>query len=338
MQAKMMLFISFVVFGLIFLFDFAEVTRKFPISNMQETMFAIKLSLMRVPITFCEIYGYIYLITATFSLWNLCYSNQMTILKSVGKSPQQILFPFIFFSICLALLWLLIIHPLSNSSYEYYSQNAHSKYLDENTGENIWVDYPSDEKIFFIKKISDGNISGLYIFDIGKNSKLFAKKAKIGEKMWELNDVTIINYENSSTIEKVEKIILCNDSVKVVNMLSKPPEKHSIYQLCKIYGVSGSTIATLRTYELEFHKLLSTCVNFLLFALIAAVVCFPMNRYKTKTNVAIKIIGFSFILRFLNNICNAMANTGALSIIAATWTTTLSLMCLAIAILIWKEA
>ncbi|MDR0678163.1 MAG: LptF/LptG family permease, partial [Holosporaceae bacterium] len=93
-QLKTMVFVSIAVFFLILLFDFAEVTRKYPISNMQETLFSIKLSLLRTPSIFCEILHYVYFITATFSLWNLCQSHQITIIKSSGRSPQQILYPF----------------------------------------------------------------------------------------------------------------------------------------------------------------------------------------------------------------------------------------------------
>jgi lipopolysaccharide export LptBFGC system permease protein LptF len=330
-----MSFVSFAAFGLIFLFDFAEVTRKFPISNLKEILFAINLSLMRVPITFCEISGYIYLITATFSLWNLCNSHQMTVLKSVGKSPQQILFPFIIFATFLSLFWLFLIHPLSNIFYEKYNESA--GHFGRNISENVWMDYPNENKIFFIRKMVGSSIDGLHIFDQWKNLKIFAKRAEFSGEALELEDITIINYDSNPITKKSDKIIVTDTFLSIVKILSKHPESHAIYQLCKLYKIPPQNRVSLRMYEFAFHKLLSNCLNFLIFALIAAVICFPINRYKTKTNVAIKIIIFSIMLRFLNNVCDALANTGALSIIAAAWSTSISIMCILIAILICKE-
>ena len=45
MQLKVMLFISLFMSYLILLLDFTEVTRKFQISNIEQVLFAIKLSL-----------------------------------------------------------------------------------------------------------------------------------------------------------------------------------------------------------------------------------------------------------------------------------------------------
>jgi lipopolysaccharide export LptBFGC system permease protein LptF len=70
----------------------------------------------------------------------------------------------------------------------------------------------------------------------------------------------------------------------------------------------------------------------------AAVICFPINRYKTRTNVAVKVIATSVLLRFANNILESLARAGLMSMPFACWAAVAALFCAAISLLIWKEA
>jgi lipopolysaccharide export LptBFGC system permease protein LptF len=339
MQFKAMLFVSFFTFCLIFLFNFAEMTRKFPISTYPETLFTIKLALLKVPATFCEVLHYLYFITATFSLWSLCNSNQMTILKSSGKSPQQILFPFVSFAFCMAMFWLFAAHPYGKISNEIYNQTVFADSSDHGVNENIWVDYTKENQVIFIKKILNNNIDGLFIFDTKRNKRIFAKRAIIGEKWWDLRNVTIIDQNNNCIINSVDKLVLYNNiSFALIKILAKPPANHDVYQLRKIYKIQKRDQIKLRFYELELHKLLANCVSFILFALIAGIICFPINRYKTKTNIAIKVIGSAFILRFANNMSESLAYSGVFSVKLASWAIILALLCISTALLVWREA
>lgn len=336
-QTKAMLFVSFFLFGLIFLFDFAEITRKFPISSFQETIFALELSFYKVPITFCEVLCYAYFITATFSLWSLCHSNQITIMKSIGKSPQQILFPFIIFAIFMALTWLFVAHPLGQLSEEYYERKIlkNENYQSE-INENIWIDYGKKNQIIFIKKISNNLLEGIHIFDIFKNYRIFAQNGTMKNGLLILKNVVII--ENGTLKNLNETTIYNGISNELIQILSKPPQKQNIYQLYAIYNIQNQNNVVLKIYELELHKLIVTCVSFILFSLFAAIICFPINRYKSKTNIALKVISLAIFLRFSNNILESFAYSGVLSIICATWSMTIVLISLSIAILIWKEA
>lgn len=335
MQLKAMLFVSFFMFCLILLFDFAEVTRKFPISNVEQVLFSMKLSLLRTPNTFCEILHYVYFITATFSLWHLCSSNQMTILKSAGRSPQQILFPFITFAFCIAAIWLFILHPGGNYTEDKYNELAKSQTREAN--ENIWIDYVKDNKLIFIKRIVKNKINGLYIFDIRENKRIFAKQAKINKNKWNLRNITVVNCSSNST-KIVNNMILYNKvSSKLIELLKKPPRKHNIYSLSNVYQIQKADQVCLQLYEFELHKLLANCMYFILFALIAAAICFPINRYRTRTTIAIQLIMIAMILRFANNMVDSLARTNVIGIVPGAWAIVITTLFITIGVLIWKE-
>jgi lipopolysaccharide export system permease protein len=334
-----MIFVSASVFFLILLFDFAEITRKFPISRLSETLFVIKLSLLRTPSTFGEILHYIYFVTATFSLWSLCKSNQMTILKSSGHSPQQILYPFMSFALLAALIWLLMLHPVGLYCEKLYHQRTGGDVVTADPAEinrDVWVDCSGSNEIIFMKSIRENSMEGISIFNTKDGRRTFARRATVKEGSWILENVALVNGDKT---ENYDVLRMCSRvSLELMQLLLKSPQKQNIYHLSRIYGIQAKDRVALKFYELEFHKLLANCATFLLFSLLAAVICFPINHYKTKTDVAVKVIATSVLLRFANNILESLARAGLMSMPLACWAVVGSLFCAAVALLIWREA
>lgn len=336
-QLKTIIFVSVSVFFLILLFDFAEVSRKFSITNFSEVLYALKLSFLRTPITFCEIINYVYFITATFTLWDLCRSQQITILKSIGRSPKQILIPFISFSIFIGMFWLFVFHPIGIKSENMYNraiESNSSSSIEKN--HDIWIDFGKDKYVAFIKTIDKDKLSGFYLFDLKKNERLIAKSGEIDSNIVTLQNIAQLkdnNFQNSESMK-----IFDNISSELIELLSLPPHRHNIYSLYKVYKIQKRDKVNLRLYELALQKLLANCATFILFALIAAVICFPINRYKSKTNIAIKVIFSVLFLRFSNSLLESMAYAGIISVVLSSWAVVLILIFLSIAVLVWKEA
>ena len=336
-QLKTIIFVAISVFSLILLFDFAEVSRKFPITTLSEIFYALKLSLLRTPITFCEIINYVYFITATFSLWDLCRSHQITILKSIGKSPQQILVPFISFSIFIAMCWLFVFHPVGIRSENLYRRAIEEKSSSSFEKNNdIWIDFGKNKYVVFVKSIDKNQLSGFYLFNLKKNERVMAKSGEIDSNVITLKNVTILKNNQFQNLETVK--IFDNISSELIDLLSLPPHRQDVYSLYKVYKIQNRDKVSLRLYELALQKLLANCATFILFALIAAVICFPINRYKTKTNIAIKVIFSALFLKFANSMLESLAYAGVISVVLSSWAVVLILMCLSVSVLIWKEA
>ncbi len=336
-QLKTIAFVSVSVFFLILLFDFAEVSRKFSIASFSEILFALKLSFLRTPITFCKVINYVYFITATFSLWDLCQSHQITILKSIGKSPQQILIPFISFSVFVGMVWLFAFHPLGIKSENLYKravEDQSSSSIEKNN--DIWIDFGKDKYVVFLKTIEKNKLSDFYLFDLKKNESIIAKSGEINSNIVTLYNVSLLKNNKFQNLESIK--IFDNISSELIELLSLAPYKQDIYSLYKVYKIQEQDKVNLRLYELELQKLLANCASFVLFALIAAVICFPINRYKSKTNIAVKVIFSVLFLRFTNGLLESLAYAGVISVILSSWAVVLILILLSIAILVWKEA
>lgn len=334
MQFKSMLFVAFLVFGLIYLFDFIEVMRKFPISDFFSLITILKFAFLKSPLTFCEVMHYVYFITATFNLWSLCNSQQLTVMKSSGKSPTQILFPFVSFAFLSALSWLFILHPLSIYSDAKYKKYASSQEI-INQNKNIWIDYSARNKLIYIGEIKNNKLFDITIFSINTGEKIVAAFAEIENDKWIFENISTINQGRVQHRLKIKaRNFLSKD---LIQLLSNIPKKSDIYSLYKIYIVQHKSGTELREYALEFHKLIANCATFILFALIAAMICFPINRYRSKTNITIQVIFYSIFIKFANNICNMLALNGILSVSLASWGIILILSLLSVSVLVWKE-
>lgn len=336
MQLMSVIFISSAVFCLILLFDFAEMARKYPISTLAEACFALKLACLRSPYTLCEVMHYVYFIAATANLWSLCASHQLTVLKSTGQSPKQILKPFLIFATLLGACWLFVFHPLGLTAKRHYDCIInHSQYVDTNS--NIWINNVEKKQVIFVNDIHQNLLSQLCIFSTENNDKLIAQSACVENSTWRLNNVTEI--KNGDTYQH-DQLTITRELISkdLVNMVAKHPKQHNVYSLSNVYDIEESTGASLQLYRLELHRLLANSASFIIFVLLAAVICFPINRYKAKTGVAIKVIFFSLLLRVCNNMCESFAYTEVISVGLACWATLLILLSLSIATLIWKEA
>jgi len=151
-----------------------------------------------------------------------------------------------------------------------------------------------------------------------------------------LQNVSRIKNSKSQNLKSVK--IFDNISSELIELLSLPPYRHDVYSLHKVYKIQKRDKISLRLYELALQKLLANCATFILFALIAAVICFPINRYKSKTNIAVKVIFSVLFLRFSNSLLESMAYAGVISVVLSSWAVVLILIFLSIAVLIWKEA
>ena len=126
-------------------------------------------------------------------------------------------------------------------------------------------------------------------------------------------------------------------SNELIDLLKKPPRKHNIYSLSKVYPIQKADQVGLQFYEFELHKLLANCMHFILFALIAAAICFPINRYQTRTTIAIQVIVIAMILRFANNMVDSLARTNVIGVVLGAWAIVITAVFITIGVLIWKE-
>jgi lipopolysaccharide export LptBFGC system permease protein LptF len=254
-------------------------------------------------------------------------------LKAAGKSPKQILLPFFSFAAFIAGIWLFAVHPAGLFWEAKYNENVG---VSSKNNCGVWIDCPQSDRVIFIKTVDGDKMEVVSVFNLKDNGRIFARRAAIEKDAWNLENVAIVENDGirSADAMKIPGVV----SLELTKLLSNAPQKQDVYSLYKVYKIRARDRAILRLYELELHKLLANCFSFLLFALIAAVVCFPINRYKTKTGIAIKVISAAAFLKFANGMLESLAYSEAVPAAFALWAVPLMLTCVSVAALIWREA
>lgn len=334
MQIKIMLFVACFVIGFVFVFTFADMIRKIPTSANFPLGLCIYLSLLRTPYTCCELAGYIYLIAATFSLWNLSQSHEITVLKSIGKSSRQILVPYFFLSFLIGISFIFIVQPIC-VKIERFADYQDKIYLSKSTMYSNYVWMKNKDEIIFMRKLWKTGISGLSITNYKTNEALYASSVKITADGWKLTDG--YNYSDNKSEAFKEKTIGKVIGDEELEIYSVPPQRCSIYVLLHCLFSKKSYATDIAKYIINLNKILANGIIFFLFSMIAAIVCLPLNRYKTKTFVSSGVCGSAILLHLFSGICESMGNNGSLSPIVCLWIPMVVAFSLSLALLIWKE-
>ena len=185
--------------------------------------------------------------------------------------------------------WLFVFHPVGIKSENLYKRAVEansSSSIEKN--HDIWIDFGKDRYVVFIKTIDKNQLSDFHLFDLKKNECLIAKSGEINSNVITLKNVSVLKDNRFQNLESIK--IFDNISSELIELLSLAPHRHDIYSLYKVYKIQKQDKVNLRLYELTLQKLLANCASFILFALIAAIICFPINRYKSKTNIAMQVI------------------------------------------------
>ena len=157
------------------------------------------------------------------------------------------------------------------------------------------------------------------------------------ENKWDLRNITVVDCSLNAT-KTVNNMTLYNKvSNELINLLKKPPRKHNIYSLSKVYPIQKDDQVGFQLYEYELQKLLSNCMHFILFALITSAICFSRNRYQTRTTIATQVIVIAMILLFANNMIDSLASTNIIGVVLGPWAIVLIAVFITLGVLIWKE-
>ncbi len=335
LQLKVFLGISLFVFSFIGLFSLVDIIRKIPKDFSSPISSGLIIALCKSFILFNEVFGYVYFVSAVIVLWKLANTNQITIMKTIGKSARVIISPFLKLGLFISVFWILSIHPCCM----YLSKNLkniENILLQKKTPQTFctWISKKGENKeIIYIYNIVNNDIDGLSIFY--DKSTIYASKAKIKESVWELKDGYEIIKEEPRIFS--EKNIKPPITIEEIFRFSVPSEKCDVYDLLKYYLEKDLYCVDLDRYIIAFNKLLASGFMLLIFAMIAAALCLPLNRYKTKTFLATCVISIAIISRTILSICESIGKVGVISPVVCVWAPVLAMFCFSLSALIWRE-
>lgn len=333
-QARATCGISLFVFLLIYLFTYADVIRIAKYSNYE----MLVVSFYKSFDVFSMVINYIYFIAAVFTLWSLSKSHQLIIFKSSGKSPREILRPFMIFSVTMGMVWIFGIHNLGILSQRYVTQLGikHSS-VTKSQNSNIWMDF--NDTIIYANSVQNNILKNVKIYNLKNLESIFAQNAKIEDEDILLDEAFVFGHDCDGTNSNKLKNYKYRHGMKkdIFLMMMIRPQLMTFYELCKVIKMQLYNGMNCFMQLSELFKLLSTLLSFILFPLLAAVICFPLSRYKTKTYISSMTIFYVLLLRFCTNIIDVLCQKGIFMNPFIICFPTIAMISAAIGVIIWKE-
>ena len=229
--ASKYILINLVIIAILVLFlNLLEISRILEKENTTLGFFLL-LSLLKLPTIISEIIPFVVILSIAFLFKNLITNNELISIRNMGFSILDIFKPIAIAIFLFGLFILLFINPLA-AKFENNFNNLTSKkypnmYSIKFINEGMWVKNISEDNnknYINISKINLDNMNAEEIKILNINNKfnkiIIAEKGKIIDKIFKLQNVSILNINNDK-FEKVEfyNLILNFDKSNIIDSI-----------------------------------------------------------------------------------------------------------------------
>ena len=223
--------INILIIGILVLFlNLLEISRILEKENTTLGFFLL-LSLLKLPTIISEIIPFVVILSIAFLFKNLITNNELISIRNMGFSILDIFKPIAIAIFLFGLFILLFINPLA-AKFENNFNNLTSKkypnmYSIKFINEGMWIKNISDDNnknYINISKINLDNMNAEEIKILNINNKfnkiIIAEKGEIIDKIFKLQNVSILNINNDK-FEKVEfyNLILNFDKSNIIESI-----------------------------------------------------------------------------------------------------------------------
>tara|TARA_Y100000741_G_scaffold307363_1_gene250124 strand:+ start:284 stop:1366 length:1083 start_codon:yes stop_codon:yes gene_type:complete len=291
--------------------------------------YPILLTLLNTPSILFELFPFIFLITTKFFYIYLNDRNEIEILKNNGINYFKILSIISALSLLIGALILIVYYTFSSSLKSHYYNfknniSDQNEYLAVVNESGLWIKEEIDETINIIhaKKFKDNLIENLTITQTNSRFKtpntIIADKANISNKLWQLNNVRIIDNEAQDHKFDKYKYKSSFDGEIIANLFSNlnSLNLYQLYELSENYSRIGYSITEVMVH---LNKLYSMPIFFLLMTILGFLIMIKFKFVKTKFFTIVIGVFVSVIVYYINYFSSLFGSNETLPISLSIW-------------------
>jgi lipopolysaccharide export system permease protein len=345
---KNMLFISFVLLGIVYLFDTVELLRRASDKDIPLGL-VLQMGLLKLPEVGGVIFPFAILYSAMFTFWQLNRRHELTVVRSAGFSVWQFISPVVGVAVVVAFLNVTVINPLGAVFVGKY-ERLENQYLARKHSyvtllkEGLWLRQFQDKGhvILHAGKISLPqwelkNVMVLY-FDDQDNfiQRLDAESARLENGAWQMQKVTRNTPRGKG--EKMASFSLPTDlTTTQIEESFASPDTMSFWTLPGFIRTLESTGFDATRLRIHFQGLLSQPVLFAAMILIAA--CVSLRPPRQGGVLAFMIAGvlLGFVVFFMSSFLSALGASHQIPAILAAWAPALIAFLLGVTVMLSLE-
>jgi lipopolysaccharide export system permease protein len=343
-----------IVTSIILLVDFVEATRNIGDDGTFSLIQIAGLTLLKIPQLIEETIPFIVLFGVMGALYGLNKRSELVVLRASGLSAWRFLWPAIWVSALIGIIWATVFNPLAAQSMAKYqailieaAQSDGAPSASITTIEDVWLREGLDgQQVVVHGKRSPSKPTTLtdatfYYYSV-ENSKdgntsyshrLDAKTAVLSSNgYWTLSNVTKNDRTNTSE-RSLTASLPTQLTLTDLREHRKSTRKAAFWNLPrKIDAAKNAGFSTVG-FRLQWHKLLSLPLTLIGLTIVAAAV--SMGNVRSGGVIRLMLAGAAtgFFVYFFNNLISAFGQSQALSIVTASWTVPLLVLLLGLAYL-----
>jgi len=309
--------------SIIQVFTIIDVLRKKDLNSVT-ILPIIKLLLLKTPYIADSILPYMVVLSMIYTFHNLSKNNELVIIRSVGISVWQFIFPIILSFFVFSLIYVVVLNPFIASTYHGY--NKYKSILggaDESVIElsinGIWLKDKSDANLDSYIHASKIHHQGKYLTNVSiylndkqNNSTTIiqAPQANIEDGRIILENATL--YKSDKNPEKISSYVLKSNFKHTESLEIIPLRSISIWDYNKTIEKLNKVGFSSIKYRYYFYKTIALpllIVSLVIFSVPIGMV----NLRKSQRNYRLAIgLGATLILYFISNLIGAMTELGSL--------------------------
>ena len=320
--------VSVIFLSLGFILNFFEELKFFDELEV-EAHYPLLLAFLNTPSILFELFPFIFLITTKFFYIYLNDRNEIEILKNNGVNYLKILSILSTLSIFIGILILVIYYTFASGlKNQYYNLKNNfsegNEYLAVVNESGLWIkeEIEGTFNIIHAKKFKENYIENVTITQTDSSFKtpntIVAKKADISKKLWELNNVKIINNEDQNKKFSELKYKSSFNGEIIANLFSNlnSLNLYQLYRLSENYKKIGYSTTNVMVH---LHKLFSMPIFFLLMAVLGFLIMVKFKFIKTKFFTIVIGVFVSVIVYYLNYFSSMFGSNETLPIGLSIW-------------------
>lgn len=333
-----------------FLFAFAENFRRVSSKTDDTINIAFKMSLFNTPTVIELILPFIFLVAAMSCCFSMTRNNELNAARTGGISALIFIQPLIIIALISGVLVFSIYNPLStslNTEYSkistFYIKGKPNLLALSDTG--IWLKQGDSNKNSIVHVLhvdTQGfNFSGVTIFLYEKQNHLIgrldAKKARLQEGEWDLDDVWITKTDGTSHFVKNYKQPTDLTNERVYDSVA-PADTISFWALRRFINLAKTAGLSVGIHEFQWHSLVA--LPFFLAAIVlfgASLTFFFSMRQGKGVLLIVYGLAFGFAVYTLSFLGRKIAVSEGAPIIFLTWAPIIISFCVGSFIFLQKE-
>jgi lipopolysaccharide export system permease protein len=282
-----------------------------------------------------EMFPFIFLIATQVFFVNLFTDNQINIFKYSGLKNSKILTILGCLTFLIGILIISLFYGLSSNLKNIYLEHK-NKYSSDNeylavvTNNGLWIKDVLEDKTLIVNasKIENNFLINVNISEFDKNFNLLkvisSDKVNISSNNWILNNVNLIETNNSQEIEQMQ--LFSNFDYEKINSLFSNLSALSIFELFQLRNNYIKINYSTTEIDVQLQKLFSFPVYFTLMAIFSGIIMFNTKSFKSNSLKITIGLFLCVVIYYLNNLFQVLGNTEKIPIMISVWATLIIIM------------